>query len=75
MATRLVNITDDDVEILIKKEGNENTREKNEHYAKHLSANMKQVVSFEMESIQRRHEGLPSTLSTALFHCSYILTG
>ena len=41
---------------------------KTKHYAKHLPANMKQVVSLEMESIQRSHESLPSTLSTALFH-------
>ena len=44
MATRFVNIIDDDVEILIEREENENTRKKNEHCAEHLSANMKQVV-------------------------------
>ena len=37
------------VEIFIEKEENENTRKKNKHYAEHLSANMKQVVSLEMD--------------------------
>ena len=36
---------------------------------------MKQIVSLEMEPIQRSHESLPSTLSTALFHGSYITGG
>ena len=59
-------------EILIEKEENEFTRKKNENYAEHSSANMKQVVSLEMESIQRSHKRLLSTLSTALFHGDYI---
>ena len=50
--TRLVKITDDDVEILIERKENENTRKNPENYAEHSSANMKQVVSLEMESIQ-----------------------
>ena len=41
-------------------------------YADYSSANMKQVVSLEMEAIQRSHESLPSTSSTALFHSNYI---
>ena len=56
--TRLVKITDDDVEILIEKKENENTRKNPENYAEHSSANMKQVVSLEMESIQRSHKSL-----------------
>ena len=44
MATRFVEITDDDVEILIEREENENTRKKHENYAEHSSANMKEVV-------------------------------
>ena len=75
MATRFVKITVDDVEILIKREENENTRKKNKYYAEHSSANMKQVVSLEMESIQRSHKSLPSTSSTALFHDNYITRG
>ena len=34
-----------------------------------------QVVSLEMKSIQRSHESLPSTSSTALFHGNYITGG
>ena len=68
MATRFVKIT-------IERDENENTRQKNENYAEHSSANMKQVVSLEMESIQRSHTSLPSTSSTALFHSSYITGG
>ena len=56
MATRFVKITDDDVEILIEREENEHSRKKPKNYAEHSSANMKQVVSHEMESIQRSHK-------------------
>ena len=68
MATRFVKITDDDVEILTEREENENTRKPPQNYVEHSSANMKQVVSLEMESIERSHKSLPSTSSTALFH-------
>ena len=75
MATRFVKITDDDVEILIEREENEHSRKKPKNYAEHSSANMKQVVSHEMESIQRSHKSLPSTSSTALFHGNCINGG
>ena len=76
MATiRFVRITDYNVEILIERDENENTRKKTENCAEHSSANMKQVVSLEMESIQRSHTSLPSTSSTALFHGNYITGG
>ena len=45
------------------------------NYAEHSSANMKQVVPLEMESIQQSHKSLPSTSSTALFHGIYIAGG
>ena len=48
---------------------------KHENYAEHSSANMKEVVPFEMESIERSHKSLPSTSSTALFHGNYITGG
>ena len=55
MATRFVKITDHNVEILIETEENENTRKNPENCPEHSSANMKQGVSLEMESIQRSH--------------------
>ena len=45
------------------------------NYAEHSSANMKQIVSLEMEAIQRSHGSLPSTSSAALFHGKYITGG
>ena len=51
-------------------------QEKNpKNYAEHSLANMKQVVSLEMESIEQSHKSLPSTSSTALFHGIYITGG
>ena len=44
MATRFVKITDDEVEILIEREENENTRKNPENYAEQSPANMKQVL-------------------------------
>ena len=44
MATRFVKITDDDVEILIEREENENTRKKDENYTERSSANMKHLL-------------------------------
>ena len=63
----------DDVEILIEREENENTR-KNKNYAEHSSANMKQVVSLKMDH-STKSQNLPSTSSTALFHGIYITGG
>ena len=45
------------------------------NYAEHLLANMRQVVSLEMEPIQRSHKGLLSTSFAGLFHSNYITGG
>ena len=45
------------------------------NFAEHSSANLKQLVSLQMEAIQRSNEILPSTSSTALFHGNYINGG